>query len=57
MKDILTTSSSFKMYQPPAAVGYWCISPNFFVSMTKKPNWFHIKMVTLILGWEWRNEI
>ena len=46
---------NYKFYQPPPVVGYWSLSPNFFIGMTKKPNWFHRKMVTFVFGWEWRD--
>lgn len=48
-------ADKYKFYQPPPVVGHWALSPNFLIGMTKKPNWFHRKMITLVFGWEWRD--
>lgn len=34
------------------SVGYYVIDSNFFIEVTKKPNWFHRTMIRLILGWK-----
>lgn len=49
--------SEFMLYNPPPPVGYICLSPNFKIAMTKKPNWFHRKMIHLTFGWVWENNI
>ena len=49
-------TSDHKFYIPPPIVGKWAINPNFFIGMTKKPNWFHRKMITLCFGWTWHDE-
>ena len=41
----------------PKFVGQWLITPNFKVSLEKKPNWFHRKMTKLLLGWTWRDTL
>lgn len=47
----ITTSYSFPKY----VGGYRMGDPPFTVqfNFTKKPNWFHRKMMNLCLGWEW----
>lgn len=37
----------------PVYVGRWILSPNFGISVTKKPNWLQRKMVTTLFGWKW----
>lgn len=46
-----------KFYLPPPAVGFICLSPNFKIAMTKKPNWFNRKMIYLVFGWVWEDII
>ena len=41
----------------PKYVGGIWITPNFVVSSTKKPNWFHRFMLKVLLGWEWRDTV
>ena len=41
---------------PPKPVGGYRFgdSPNYIqFNITKKPNWFHRKMMRLCFGWEW----
>ena len=49
--------SEYKIFSPPPVVGYICLSPNFKIEMTKRPNWFHRKMMYLALGWVWEDKI
>jgi hypothetical protein len=49
--------SDYMLYSPPPVVGYICLSPNFKIGMTKKPNWFHLKMIRLVFGWVWEDII
>ena len=39
----------------PKYSGYYRIGGNYglTISIVKKPNWFHRKMMALCLGWEW----
>lgn len=38
---------------PPEPVGYWLVGNHVSYPVTKRPRWFHRKMTTLLLGWEW----
>ena len=40
----------------PKYVGMYKVDRFFSFSLAKKPNWFHRKMVKLILGWEWQDD-
>ena len=38
-------------------VGYWVLPCGTVrIGTVKAPNWFHIKMTKLLLGWKWINE-
>jgi len=46
-------------YAPPEIVGYWIVPGggeglHYRIPTIKKPNWFHLKMMWWLLGWEWR---
>ncbi len=49
------TGSSYAFSVIPPKVGYYQIGGNYGLSIafSKKPNWFHRKMMALCLGWEW----
>lgn len=53
----LPKQSNSNFYLPPPVVGYICLNPNFKIGMTKKPNWFHRKMIHLVFGWVWEDII
>lgn len=53
----LPKQSNLMIYSPPPAVGYICITPNFKIASSKKPNWFHRKMIHLVFGWVWEDII
>ena len=40
------------IYKP---IGYICITDNFRLASTKKPNIFHRIGMRLILGWVWKD--
>ncbi len=44
--------------ETPKYVGYYRIGgkQGLCISFTKKPNWFHRKMMHICLGWEWIDE-
>lgn len=37
--------------------GFIEIAENVYVSVMKKPKWFHMFMMRILLGWRWRKEI
>jgi hypothetical protein len=51
----VSTGSSYAFVDIPPKVGYYRIGGNYGLSIafTKKPIWFHRKMMALCLGWEW----
>ena len=44
--------STISFWEQPKYVGHWKITPNFFVSSTKKPSKIHIYFSKKLLGWE-----
>jgi hypothetical protein len=61
-----TASQPYSFYVPPKYSGCYKIGPPKYsgcyriggnyglsISIVKKPNWFHRKMMALCLGWEW----
>lgn len=46
----------YTIRQDPEYVGHWKITPNFFVSATKKPSRIHIYFTKLLLGWVWSDD-
>lgn len=51
--EITIKSHEFNKALPKIA-GSYRIGDSFLqVILTKKPNWFHRKMVLLCFGWEW----
>lgn len=48
-------TNSFKIVIPQY-VGWWEISGNFHVHVTKRPNRLNRLMTRLLLGWEWRDD-
>lgn len=53
----LQKPSDLSFYLPPPVVGYICLNPNFKIGSTKKPNWFHRKMIHWVFGWVWEDII
>jgi hypothetical protein len=49
------TGSSYAFVEIPPKVGQYRIGGNHGLSIafSKKPIWFHRKMMALCLGWEW----
>jgi hypothetical protein len=47
----------YSFYVPPKYSGFYRIGGNYglSISIVKKPNWFHRKMMALCFGWEWRD--
>lgn len=41
----------------PDSVGYWAITPSFFIHSPKRPNWFHRFSVKLVFGWVWHDKV
>jgi hypothetical protein len=41
--------------QIPTTVGYYMVDSFVRISITKKPSWFHRKMIELTLGWKWED--
>ena len=50
-----TANQPYSFYAPPKYSGCYRIGGNYglSISIVKKPNWFHRKMMALCLGWEW----
>lgn len=48
------TLSGFSV-QVPETAGCWCISGDFHVHVSKRPNWLHRKMTKFLLGWTWQD--
>ena len=46
---------SHKIELPPQPVGNYKVDRYLGFTLTKKPKWFHRKMVELILGWKWED--
>jgi len=38
------------------SVGYWGNNGGNIFWMTKRPNWFHQKMIYLFFGWKWTDK-
>lgn len=55
-KDITSYGNPDKRcaFQHPKYAGSWKIG-DIEVFTKVKPNWFHRKMISWILGWEWRD--
>ena len=49
----LISDSFVKISSPPPSAGSFKFGGNCFFHAAVKPNWFHRKMVLLLLGWEW----
>lgn len=45
------------LYQPiiRKSVGWYKIGDGIYYGLYTKPNWFHRKMVRIILGWIWED--
>ena len=41
------------IYPVANVVGAWVVNPQFRITLTHKPNWFHRVMVRLLLGWKY----
>ena len=59
MNDYIDITKGHVFIYQPAFIAEWSFDANFdsglIVKMLKKPNWFHRKMQTLILGIHWRD--
>lgn len=49
----MSVSECRKIEPPPQPVGNYKVDQYLGFTLIKKPNWFHRKMVELILGWKW----
>jgi hypothetical protein len=54
-RSFISTAGKVTLNQPTQYVGGWQIGGRlgFRLAMTYKPNWFHRKMMYLLLGIEW----
>ena len=42
-----------KIIKPPIIVGCIKLWKGFEIHAYKKPNWFNLKMMKMVFGWEW----
>jgi hypothetical protein len=54
----LTTKNNMRLVPFPKIIGYWILPGSTNTHSVKftvynKPNWFHCKMMQLVLGWKW----
>lgn len=52
---------AYQIKAPPPVVGYWVLpcSDTAYKTMFaaySKPNWFHRKMMKLLIGWTWEDK-
>jgi hypothetical protein len=51
------TTQDFKLGAfASVSVGYWDTNGGITFWMTKRPNWFHQKMIYLFFGWKWTDK-
>lgn len=51
-------TQSYRLWQPPKVVGYWCLygnNPQTMFSMYEKPTDEQIANTEKLLGWKWKD--
>jgi hypothetical protein len=54
-------NNTYSVSTPPPIIGYWVLPGSSSAYTTtfagySKPNWFHRKMMQVVLGWKWKDD-